>query len=48
VHELRTLDDALRLREALAGRPRVVMVGCGFIGVEVASTASQLGARCPS
>jgi NADPH-dependent 2,4-dienoyl-CoA reductase/sulfur reductase-like enzyme len=45
VHELRTLDDALRLREALAGRPRVVMVGCGFIGVEVASTASQLGAE---
>ncbi len=44
VHELRTLDDALRLREALAGRPRVVMVGCGFIGVEVASTARTLGA----
>jgi 3-phenylpropionate/trans-cinnamate dioxygenase ferredoxin reductase subunit len=45
VHELRTLDDALALRAALAGRPRVVLVGCGFIGVEVASTAVALGAE---
>jgi len=43
VHELRTIDDALRLREAFAGRPRVVLVGAGFIGVEVASTACALG-----
>ena len=45
VLELRTLDDALRLREALRARPRVVLVGCGFIGVEVASTAHELGAH---
>jgi NADPH-dependent 2,4-dienoyl-CoA reductase/sulfur reductase-like enzyme len=44
VHELRTLDDALALRAALAAGTRLVVVGTGFIGVEVASTARALGA----
>ncbi len=40
VHTLRTLDDALAIRGALAAGPRrVVVVGAGFIGAEVASTA---------
>jgi NADPH-dependent 2,4-dienoyl-CoA reductase/sulfur reductase-like enzyme len=45
VHELRTLDDAARLREAIS-RPeaRIVVVGAGFIGLEVAATARQAGA----
>lgn len=43
VVELRTLDDALALRSALAARPRLAIVGGGFIGVEVASTARALG-----
>lgn len=43
VHLLRGLDDALRLRIALAQRPRVLVVGAGFIGAEVASTARALG-----
>ncbi len=44
VHELRTLDDALRLRaELLAGDRRVVVVGAGFIGLEAAATAKTLG-----
>jgi 3-phenylpropionate/trans-cinnamate dioxygenase ferredoxin reductase component len=43
VFELRTLDDARRLREALAARPRVAIVGSGFIGTEVASTCRKLG-----
>lgn len=43
IHELRTLDDALALRAALAGSPRLVVVGGGFIGVEVASSARRLG-----
>ncbi|OON71935.1 NAD(P)/FAD-dependent oxidoreductase [Streptomyces tsukubensis] len=44
-HTVRTLADARRLREALT-RPgaRVVVVGAGFIGCEVASTALALGA----
>ena len=43
VHELRTLDDAMRLRSALAdGGRSVVVIGAGFIGLEVASTARQL------
>ncbi|HET9104207.1 MAG TPA: FAD/NAD(P)-binding oxidoreductase [Solirubrobacteraceae bacterium] len=37
-HALRTLDDALALRAALAARPKVVIVGAGFIGCEVAAT----------
>jgi NADPH-dependent 2,4-dienoyl-CoA reductase/sulfur reductase-like enzyme len=44
VYTLRTLADARALRSALAGSPRVVVVGAGFIGQEVAATASGLGA----
>ncbi len=43
VHTLRTLDDALALRSSLEGSPRVVIVGAGFIGAEVASTCRGLG-----
>lgn len=43
VHELRTLDDAVALRRDLVAGARVVVVGAGFIGVEVASTARALG-----
>ena len=43
VHELRSLADAHRLRAALAPGSRVVVVGAGFIGQEVAATARQLG-----
>jgi NADPH-dependent 2,4-dienoyl-CoA reductase/sulfur reductase-like enzyme len=41
--ELRTLEDSLALRATLERKPRVVLVGCGFIGVEVASSARELG-----
>lgn len=41
---LRTLDDALDLRDRIAGGGRrVVVVGAGFIGLEVAATARGLG-----
>ena len=45
---LRTLDDceAIRARLAASGAPsRVVVVGAGFIGSEVASTCNELGHR---
>ncbi|MEK8170014.1 FAD-dependent oxidoreductase [Streptomyces sp. M19] len=43
-HTLRTLDDAGRLRAALrAGAERVVVIGAGFIGAEVASSCAALG-----
>jgi NADPH-dependent 2,4-dienoyl-CoA reductase/sulfur reductase-like enzyme len=46
VHELRTIDDSMRLRaELTAGDRRVVVIGAGFIGLEVASTAASLGNR---
>ncbi len=40
---LRTLDDALALRAALERGPRVVVVGAGFIGAEVAATCRRRG-----
>jgi 3-phenylpropionate/trans-cinnamate dioxygenase ferredoxin reductase subunit len=44
VHVLRTLDDALALRTDLGRTPRrVVVVGAGFIGLELASTCLSLG-----
>ncbi len=44
VHVLRTLDDCLALRAALdAGPERVVVVGAGFIGAEVAATCRGRG-----
>lgn len=45
VHVLRTLDDAQRLRSALVGHPRLVIVGAGFLGAEVASVACTAGAE---
>ncbi|WP_199434230.1 NAD(P)/FAD-dependent oxidoreductase [Qaidamihabitans albus] len=43
VHYLRTWAEAEAIRSAFASRPRVVVVGGGFIGGEVASSARQLG-----
>lgn len=43
-HVLRTLADALALREAIVPGSRLVVVGAGFVGAEVASTALGLGA----
>ncbi|HCA85795.1 MAG TPA: FAD-dependent oxidoreductase [Streptomyces sp.] len=44
VHTLRTLDDARALHAELTGpRARVVIVGAGFIGSEVASSCVALG-----
>ncbi|MFJ4240362.1 NAD(P)/FAD-dependent oxidoreductase [Streptomyces iakyrus] len=43
VHTLRTLDDARALRDELAWGGRLVVIGGGFIGAEVASTARALG-----
>ena len=43
VHTLRTLADARALRASLAAGTRLAVVGGGFIGAEVASTAVSLG-----
>jgi NADPH-dependent 2,4-dienoyl-CoA reductase/sulfur reductase-like enzyme len=44
---LRTLDDSLALRAAVTAvdGARVVVIGAGFIGAEVASTCAELGCR---
>lgn len=42
-HAVRTLDDAIALRAELTPGARVVIVGAGFIGCEVAATARKLG-----
>lgn len=43
VHVLRSLDDAKHLRAALEGDPRVVIIGGGFIGAEVAASCRARG-----
>ncbi|MEV4036317.1 NAD(P)/FAD-dependent oxidoreductase [Streptomyces umbrinus] len=43
VHVLRTLDDALALKEQLTAGRRLVVVGAGFIGAEAAAAARGLG-----
>ena len=44
LHVLRTLDDSLALHDRLAGGDRrVVVIGAGFIGLEVAAAARTLG-----
>ncbi len=42
VHYLRTRDDAFALRRDLKTATRVVVVGAGFIGAEVAASCRQL------
>lgn len=44
-HVLRTLEDALTLRERLEPGRHLVVVGAGFLGAEAASVAWRLGAR---
>ena len=43
VHLLRTLDDALALRDALLACTRLVVVGEGVLGAEIAATARTMG-----
>jgi 3-phenylpropionate/trans-cinnamate dioxygenase ferredoxin reductase subunit len=43
IHYLRTAADARRLRAELAGAQRLVILGAGFIGCEVAASAVALG-----
>ena len=43
MHVLRTVADALTLRERLGPGRRLVIVGAGFVGTEVAATARALG-----
>jgi NADPH-dependent 2,4-dienoyl-CoA reductase/sulfur reductase-like enzyme len=44
VYTLRELEDAVALRNALASGKRLLIVGAGFIGCEVAASARALGA----
>lgn len=43
VHVLRTLSDSLSLRDELDPGRRIVVIGAGFIGLEVAATARTRG-----
>ncbi|WP_411146800.1 NAD(P)/FAD-dependent oxidoreductase [Streptomyces sp. x-80] len=43
VQVLRTLDDALALRDRLRSEPKVVVVGAGVLGTEAAAAARRLG-----
>jgi 3-phenylpropionate/trans-cinnamate dioxygenase ferredoxin reductase subunit len=43
VHQLRTIDDVERIRADLGPGKRLVIIGGGYIGLEVAATARELG-----
>ncbi|MEV4603744.1 FAD-dependent oxidoreductase [Amycolatopsis sp. NPDC049253] len=43
VYYLRTVEDAVLLRERLRSARRTVVVGAGFLGVEIAAAARSLG-----
>ena len=43
VHTLRTLADSTALRDAMAGQGRWVLIGAGWIGLEVAAAARLAG-----
>ncbi|SNR35945.1 NAD(P)/FAD-dependent oxidoreductase [Actinomadura mexicana] len=43
LHVLRTLDDALALREDLGRGGPLVVIGAGFVGAEIAATATTSG-----
>jgi NADPH-dependent 2,4-dienoyl-CoA reductase/sulfur reductase-like enzyme len=42
---LRTVDDSTELRDVISGRPRLAVIGAGFVGQEVAATARSLDAE---
>ena len=43
IHYLRTIDDSIALRDDLAQARSVVVIGAGFVGLEVACSAASLG-----
>jgi 3-phenylpropionate/trans-cinnamate dioxygenase ferredoxin reductase subunit len=45
IHVLRTFDDAIALRERLHPGVKVLILGAGFIGCEVAATAIKAGCQ---
>jgi 3-phenylpropionate/trans-cinnamate dioxygenase ferredoxin reductase subunit len=45
VYALRTIADAIALRERIVSGLKIVVIGAGFIGLEVAATAAKLGAE---
>src|ERR671918_189603 len=44
VRYLRSVDDAVRLRDSIHASSRVAVIGAGWIGSEVAASARQMGA----
>ena len=45
VYYLRTVEDGIRLKGALAARRRIAILGGGFIGLEMAEELTQAGAE---
>ncbi|MFW9982320.1 MAG: NAD(P)/FAD-dependent oxidoreductase, partial [Candidatus Thorarchaeota archaeon] len=43
VHVIRTLDDALDIREAVKGAGREIIIGGGILGIELAAAMKEVG-----
>jgi 3-phenylpropionate/trans-cinnamate dioxygenase ferredoxin reductase subunit len=44
VHYLRTLADAKRIKQYIAPKTKLLIVGAGYIGLEIAASATKIGA----
>jgi len=44
LHVLRTIEDAIALRASIQPDRRLIIIGAGFIGCEIAASARQMGA----
>jgi 3-phenylpropionate/trans-cinnamate dioxygenase ferredoxin reductase subunit len=45
IHVLRTIDDAVALRASVRPEGRLIVIGAGFVGCEIAASARQIGAN---
>jgi NADPH-dependent 2,4-dienoyl-CoA reductase/sulfur reductase-like enzyme len=46
VYYLRSVDDAMRIRDAAKGRKTAAFVGAGFIGIEGSASLTNIGVKC--
>ena len=45
IHYLRTYDDAVRLKDKIRAGKQVLIIGAGFVGLELAATITMAGAQ---
>jgi 3-phenylpropionate/trans-cinnamate dioxygenase ferredoxin reductase component len=46
VYYLRSVDDAMKIRDAAKGRKTAAFIGAGFIGIEGSASLTNVGVKC--